>query len=324
MSAPLCSPSNPSIPLNTPASPTSSSPFPQAEVHKIYLEEGKSLNVESSAMLACCNLDVTTAMNGSLLSVAKRYILGGETLFQNIYSAKKGGGWIALEEAVPGQINSYLLQAGKNLILGRGSYVAADQNITISTDYAGVSSWWKGVGIARLKASVTEGSAGRIFFSSNEGIVKSIQVTEQSGPVIIDNNNIIAYTDDMLVSLRKMGNMRSLLFSGEGTVNEFKGNGVIFLGSGESAARENLLEKIVKIAAESLMPDPVTLINRITLLALIYILINSIDQKNLSASMIELADTIAAETTRQSLNADAGPGCKCPTIIQIVRPCIKV
>lgn len=52
--------------------------FEPSEVKKIPLNEGESLNVEASAMLACKNVDMQTGVKGSVFSVAKRYFFGGE------------------------------------------------------------------------------------------------------------------------------------------------------------------------------------------------------------------------------------------------------
>lgn len=293
--------------------------FEPADTKKIALKEGQTLNVEASAMLACKNVEVKTSLNGSISSVVKRYFLGGESLFQNSYSAKKGGGWVVLEEAVPGQINTYELEPGKSLIMGQGAYVASDKNVKISTEYAGISGWWKGIGFAKLKATISDENKGRVFFSSSEGIAKAITINESEGPVIVDNNNMIAYTDSLKVTARKMGNMKSFFFSGEGSVNEFSGNGTVFLGSGESAARGNMLEKTVKIIAQAILPDAVTLINRVALLSLAYMVCYSPHIEILINSMQNLTDSLAIERRQYLENAQAGPGCQCSTEISIIK-----
>lgn len=216
-----------------------------------------------------------------------------KALFQNTYLAKNGGGWIALEEAVNGQIISHELQPGKTLTIGRGAFVASDSNVKVETKYAGVSGWWKGVGFAKLKASITDDKPGRVFLNSAYGVSKVIKISETDGPVIVDNNDLIAYSDELQISICKMGGFKSLLFSGEGSVNEFKGNGIIFVGSGESAARENYGEKIIKAICQSVVPDPVTLINRVTLLGLIYLVAYSPHLEAFGSHLKAAADAFA-------------------------------
>lgn len=241
-------------------------------MRKISLNEGQSLNVEPSAMLACKNVEMETRLNGSVFAVAKRYFLGGESLFQNCYTAKEGGGWIALEESLPGQINAYELQPGKNLVIGRKAYVAADQNVKVSFHYAGAKGLFRGVGAVKLKASVIDKQSGRVFFNSMEGITKAIVISEETGPVIIDNEDIVAYTDTLQVSRRKLGDMKTLFLSGEGFVNEFKGNGTVFVGSGQKVITSNLVDRIIKAAAQFVLPEPKELANRLTAIGLIYLI----------------------------------------------------
>jgi uncharacterized protein (TIGR00266 family) len=260
--------------------------YEPSDLRKIYLQPGETLNVEPSAMLACKNVNLSTGLNGTIFEVAKRYFFGGESLFQNSYKANEEGGWLALEEAIPGQINAHKLSPGKELILGRGAYVASDANVAVSANYAGLTGWWKGLGFTKFNAKVIDDNCGRIFFNSTEGIVKAIKIKEEDGPVIVDNNNLIAYSSDLELKTTKMGKgASSLLFSGEGAVNEFKGKGVVYVGSGENASRENLTEKIIKAMVGAILPEPLELMNRVTLIGLVYIVAYS-------PNLIYLGDSI--------------------------------
>jgi uncharacterized protein (TIGR00266 family) len=244
---------------------------PAYDAHRIHLKEGQSIIVEPSAMLACYNLDVTTGKNDNIFSVASRYFFGGESLFRNEFKAKQGGGWIALEEELPGQIGSYTLAPGTSLMMGRGAFVAADKNVKVITVYGGFSGWWKGLGFAKMKATVEEGESGRVFFDTAKGVVKEIKITREDGPIIVDNDNTVAHSSELTVTVRKLGGIFSTLFSGEGTVNEFRGNGSIFVGSGEKDAVHNVFEQIVNGVSIALIPTKATIC---TLLGL-YVVLNS-------------------------------------------------
>lgn len=263
-------------------------------LNKIPLSEGESLRVESSAMLACKNVTLVTEIGKS---VFKRYFFGGEGFFQNLFTAQQGGGWIAFEEAIPGQIASYTLQPGDELTIGRSAFVASDKNIAISNVYAGVKGWWKGVGVTKMVAKSTDENPGRIFFNSAAGIVKAIKITPEDGSIIVDNDNIVAYCG-VEAKIKKIGGFKSFLFSGEGTVNEFTGNGLVFVGSGESAARANMAEKIVKIVTEALLPDPVTFINRVTIVAALYFIANSSYLSLLAKSIESLGQSLQVSSNQ--------------------------
>ena len=241
------------------------------EAHRIPLKEGQSIVVEPAAMLACQNVDVKTGTKDSALSVAARYFFGGESLFRNVFTAKQGGGWIAFEEELPGQVGSYTLAPGTSLIMGKGAFVAADSNVKVTTVYGGLSGWWKGLGFAKQKAMVELGENGRIFFDTAKGVVKEIKITREDGPIIIDNDNTVAHSGELTVTVRKLGGIFSTLFSGEGTVNEFRGNGSIFVGSGEKNVAHNIFEQVVNGVSSALIPGKVTIC---TLLGL-YVVLNS-------------------------------------------------
>jgi len=241
------------------------------EAHRIPLKEGQSIVVEPTAMLACQNVDVKTGTKDSVLSVAARYFFGGESLFRNEFTAKQGGGWIVFEEELPGQIGSYTLAPGTSLMMGKGAFVAADKNVKVTTIYGGVSGWWKGLGFAKQKATVEEGENGRVFFDTAKGVVKEIKITREDDPIIVDNDNTVAHSGELTVTVRKLGGVFSTLFSGEGTVNEFRGNGSIFVGSGEKDAAHNVFEQVVNGISNALIPSKVTIYSLLGL----YVVLNS-------------------------------------------------
>lgn len=213
--------------------------FNGAKLSKIYLKAKDSLNVEPGALLAAKNVEMKTGFNGSMLEVFMRYFLGGESLFLNNFALEEGKneGWIALEESVPGQVASYQLKKGEVFTLGRTAYVASDTNAKLETCFNGVMGWWKGIGISNIKVTLNEGERGRVFFSSTSGIVKKQEVKEGSA-ILVDNSNIVAYSDGVKITNMFLGGVNSFIFSGEGALNKVEGNGVIFLGSGEAPGKK--------------------------------------------------------------------------------------
>lgn len=241
------------------------------DAHRIPLKEGQSIVVEPTAMLACHNVDVKTGTKDNACALASRYFFGGESLFRNVFTAKQGGGWIAFEEELPGQIGTYTLAPGTSLMMAKGAFVAADSNVKVTIIYGGISGWWKGLGFAKQKATVKEGENGRVFFDTAKGVVKEIKITREDGPIIVDNDNTIAHSGELTVTVRKLGGVFSTLFSGEGTVNEFRGNGSIFVGSGEKDVSHNVFEQIVNGVSNALIPSKTTMC---ALLGL-YVVLNS-------------------------------------------------
>ena len=200
-----------------------------------------------------------------------RYLFGGETLFQNRYKAGKGGGWISFEEELPGQTASYTLKPGTSLVMGKGTFVAADSNVKIATVYGGISGWLQGLGFAKQKATLASGNEGRVFFGTVKGVVKQLNIDSKDGSIITDNDNTVAYRGELSVKVRKPGGVFSMLFSGEGVVNEFRGKGGVFLGSGEGEVSHNVFEQTINALRNACIPSKEVVIGLVAL----YIILNS-------------------------------------------------
>lgn len=211
---------------------------------EIPLAEGERLHCEPGSMLACRNLSVeTTRSSKSYWELIKSYFLGGESIFANIFVGKKGGGWIRLEEKIPGQIVSHELRPGEpGVVITRGSLLASTPNVSTKTKCRGILGFFKGVGLGSTLAKLADNvdSVGRIYLNSGQGVVQAIPISSKAGPVIVDNDHIIGYTEGLENKVRRMGDMKSLFLSGEGLVCEFKGNGTVFVDSG-TTGRSNYL-----------------------------------------------------------------------------------
>ena len=72
-----------------------------------------------------------------------------------------------------------------------------------------------------LKAS----GVGDLFISSY-GAVHPVQV---QGTYTVDTGHIVAFQETLQYSIRKVGGLKSLFFSGEGLVCEFSGHGMLWL-----------------------------------------------------------------------------------------------
>lgn len=232
---------------------------PTVPLRIIPLESGQELRVEPGAMHACKNVDLTTGLNGTVWEVAKHYFLGGESIFANTYKATDKGAWVALEEGHQGQVASYQLSPGETLYLQKGAYVASDSHIKINTCFSGFSYFFKGLGLWKIAASASQDAPGRVFFDTKNGVIKAIEVNEEKGPVLLENDSIVGYTDKLSLSLRRLGNTKTTLFSGEGFVNETKGSGTVFIGTGVTKAeKSNYIERMVVSTIETLTDGKLT------------------------------------------------------------------
>lgn len=217
-------------------------------IRTIPLKKGDRLNVEPGGMHACKNTKMNVGLDTSIWNAAARYFLGGESFLTTTYTAEKDGAWVALEEGHQGQVASYTLSPLEKLTLEQGAYVASDSNVDLGVQFRPLS-FARGIpGMWNLSAKLREGTKGRVFFDTKEGVIKQIKITKENGPVIVDNEHIIGHAGSLEFTLHKMGNLKSLVFSGEGLVNKVIGEGTVFVGTRQDTVkdRENYVDKFVE------------------------------------------------------------------------------
>lgn len=231
---------------------------PKFFLKAIHLKEGEDLLVEPGAMLALKNLSMKVESHGSnLIGHARRYLLGGENIWVNRFTAQKGGGWLSLEEQYDGQIVEVSIKKGDvGFKICHGAFIASTSNIRLNSRYEGFWGWLKGRGFGSIEATLMGEHEGKVYICTEKGQVRAICV-EKGEPVIIDNENILAYSCELSTTLKKIGNTRSFLFGGEGFVTEFEGKGIILLGSGAITGQSTWLTKTISKAWEAVYEDAI-------------------------------------------------------------------
>jgi len=185
---------------------------------------GERVVAESGAMVAMGpEVDVQTSMRGGLLAAAKRRVLGGESIFQNTFTAKAPGQQLFLAAPPEGDLKELDLGPGQNFFLQSGAYVAhiGDQ-LTLDTKWGGVKSFFSGVGLFMLRLT----GPGKLFFASY-GALHAVQVGPQG--YTADTGHIVGFSDGLDYSVRPFGGMKGLFFSGEGLICDFRGSGTVYL-----------------------------------------------------------------------------------------------
>lgn len=185
---------------------------------------GERVVAESGAMVAMdTEIAIETTMRGGLLAAAKRKMLGGESLFQNTYSAKAAGQALYLAPPAEGDLKARTLAAGETLFLQSGAYVAhVGDGLVLDTKWGGVRSFFGGVGFFLLRLT----GPGTVFFGSY-GAIHQVEVGPEG--YTADTGHIVAFTEGLQYRVRPFGGMKGLFFSGEGLVCDFDGRGSLLL-----------------------------------------------------------------------------------------------
>jgi uncharacterized protein (TIGR00266 family) len=154
------------------------------------LQKGESIVAESGAMVSMSSdVKMKTEARGGMLAAAKRKLLGGESIFQNTYTAEGDSGRVMLAPGCPGDILSFELNAEQSLMIQSSAYLAATPDVTLDTKWGGAKGFFSGVGLFLLKAT----GPGTVFVSSYGAIFPKVC----EGEYIVDTDHIVAFEDSV-------------------------------------------------------------------------------------------------------------------------------
>jgi uncharacterized protein (TIGR00266 family) len=149
-----------------------------------------------------------------------RKFLGGETMFVNEFS---GDGEVVLAPSLSGHIVKKSLAGGSRLLVQHGCYLASTGDIDTQLRFGGLRTLLGGEGLVLLDCVGT----GDVFVNSYGGITE----VPVNGRFVVDTGHIVAFDATLDFSVRSIGGVKSFLFSGEGLVCEFSGQGTVYVQS---------------------------------------------------------------------------------------------
>lgn len=207
---------------------------------------GERIVSEAGAMVAMSKgLKLDTTMRGGLLSAAKRKLLGGESLFQNTYTATQAGQEVLFAPAPEGDLRHRRLDPGENFFLQSGAYVAhIGEELVLDTKWGGVKSFFGGIGFFMLRLT----GPGEVFFYSY-GAIHDVDI----GPAgyTCDTGHIVGFTEGLRYEISKFGGFKGLLFSGEGLICRFQGTGTLLLQTRNAPGLAAFLEPYRRVKSSS-------------------------------------------------------------------------
>jgi len=186
---------------------------------QVLVEAGSMVSM-SADMAIDTQLNATGGMLKSIIVAVGRKLLGGETMFINTFTAGPQGGQIMIAPAMNGDIVHFPLTGG-SVIIQASSFLSGGPGVNVKLKMGGIKTLLGGEGLFLLEASGT----GDLFINSY-GAIRELDLT---GPFIVDTGHIVAFEPSLTFNVKKVGNWKSTLFSGEGLVCEFQGNGKLWL-----------------------------------------------------------------------------------------------
>lgn len=183
----------------------------------VRLPAGQTIKVEASGMATMdSSVTMKTKMKGGLSRM-----LTGESLFINEFSAGSQPGEIGIAPPMLGDMDHVYLD-DTTIYLQNSAFVASGPEVTAESKWQGFTKgFFSGESLFLLRCS----GVGDLWFSTF-GAMIPIDVT---GEYIVDTSHIVAFTEGLDYRVSRLGGYKSLLFSGEGFVCRFSGQGRVWI-----------------------------------------------------------------------------------------------
>jgi uncharacterized protein (TIGR00266 family) len=215
-------------------------------VQVTFEQPGEQLLTESGAMVARDTaIEMKTSLQGGIGGALKRKLLGGESLFQNTFTATQAGQTMWFAPAPEGAVVCVNLQPGMELFVQSGAYVASTPGVTLDTKWQGAKGFFSG-GLFLLRAY----GQGQIWFACYGG-AHTIDLGQQYNGYICDNTHMVAFTQGLQYNVTKVGGLKSLFLGGEGLVCNFQGQGRLWLQTRNPGSLASFLHPYRRVEAKS-------------------------------------------------------------------------
>jgi uncharacterized protein (TIGR00266 family) len=192
------------------------------------LQPNQTVLVESGGMAAMdASITMKSKVQGGLMKGISR-MLGGESLFVSEFTAGNQPGELVISPGVPGDIQHYVLDGSKSLMVQSSGFVAASSTVTIDSKFQGFKGFFSDESLFLLKVMGT----GDFWFSSY-GAILEIPI---AGEYIVDTGYIVAFEETLNYKVEMLGGLsfkglRTGILGGEGLVCRFSGTGKLWLQS---------------------------------------------------------------------------------------------
>lgn len=180
-----------------------------------YLEGGEQMITERGSMSWMSpNMKRETTTGGGIGKAIGR-MFAGEALFQNRYTAQGGNGLIAFASSFPGQINAYEIGPGREIIVQKSGFLAAESGVELSVFFQKKlgSGFFGGEGFIMQRLS----GQGTAFLEFDGHVVDyELQPGQQ---IVVDTGYLAAMEGTCSIEVRTVPGLKNMVFGGEGLFN---------------------------------------------------------------------------------------------------------
>ena len=171
------------------------------------------------------NMKMETTTGGGLGRALGR-MFAGEAMFQNRYTAQGGPGMIAFASSVPGDIRAFDIGPGRELIVQKSGFLAAESTVTLSIHFQKKlgAGFFGGEGFIMQRLS----GRGTAFTEFDGHVVEYDLAPGQS--IVVDTGYLAAMEATCSMEIQTVPGVKNMVFGGEGVFNTVvTGPGRIYL-----------------------------------------------------------------------------------------------
>ena len=176
---------------------------------------GETMITEKGSMVWMSpNMEMQTSAGGSIGKAFGR-MFSGESMFQNLYTAKGGPGMIAFASSFPGAIRAVELRPGKSIVCQKSAFLASEQGVELSTFFQKKigAGFFGGEGFIMQKLS----GQGVVFLEIDGSAVEYDLAPGER--LIVDTGNLAMIDETCSIDIQSVKGVKNMLFGGEGVFN---------------------------------------------------------------------------------------------------------
>ena len=189
------------------------------------LNSGESMITEKGSMVWMTpNMEMTTTGGGGIGKMFSK-ALTGESMFQNIYTAR-GEGMITFGSSFPGQILPLEVTPGKSFILRKSAFLASEAGVQLSMHV----NQKLGAGFFGGEGFIMQKLTGNgIAFAEVDG--ELVEYTLAPGEqMVIDTGYVMGFELSVSMDIQQVKGLKNMVLGGEGLFNTvLTGPGKIWL-----------------------------------------------------------------------------------------------
>lgn len=178
------------------------------------LNAGESMITEKGSMVWMSpNMEMQTSAGG--IGKAFGRMFSGESMFQNIYTAKGGPGMIAFASSFPGAIRAVEITPDKPIVVQKSAFLAAEPGVELSVFFQKKmgAGFFGGEGFIMQKLS----GRGMAFLEiDGHGVEYDLRPGEQ---MVVDTGNLAIMDAACSIDIQSVKGVKNVLFGGEGLFN---------------------------------------------------------------------------------------------------------